>query len=118
MTQNDRGAYQRLLDSPLNHPGILDELWSAYIETNNVDFVLRIISVLDLDDRVRKRLYAWLQQTTLREYSRYAQQLAKWLFPIDFDNRSVGGPVDLDLHVALLAKSGDLKFSELPVQIP
>jgi hypothetical protein len=107
-----------LLDSPLDHPRILDELWSAYIETKNIEFVQRIISVLDLSDRVRERLNTWLQQTTLREYSRYQQQLAKWSFPIDFTNRSVGGPVDMDLHVALLAKRGQLKFSELPVQIP
>src|SRR5262245_35046879 len=104
MTEGD--AYQRLLGSPLDQPRVLDELWSAYSETKNVDFVLRILSVLDLDDRVRNRLATWLQHTTLREYSRYQQQLAKWSFPIDFGNRSIGGPVDLDLHVALLAKSG------------
>ncbi len=118
MTQYETGAYQKLLDAPLDHPQILDELWAAYIGTKNVDFVLRIISVLDLVDRVRERLNNWLQQTTPREYLGFQQQLAKWSFPIDFESRSVGGPVDLDLHVALLARGGLLKFSEFPVQIP
>ena len=48
-------------------------------------------------------------------YRDYRQLLIRCLFPIDYDQRSIDGPLDLDLHVALLARDGKLKFAELPV---
>lgn len=118
MRQKTSDCHHELLETSLDDPQLLDQLWAAYFETKNVDFVLRIVSVLDWSDRVRERLETWLQQTTLSDYSEYHEQFAEWSLPIDYDDRAIGGPLDLDLHVALLAKGGQLKFEELPVQIP
>lgn len=72
MSQKDK--YQKLLDSALDHPQVLDQLWSAYIETNNTEFILKIVSVLDWEDRVRDHLDTWLQQTSLEVFSNYHQK--------------------------------------------
>jgi len=117
MNETSTEAHRILLDADLNHPETLDQIWSAYMETKNVHFVMKIVSVLDWRDRVREHLEAWLQQTSSTEYFEYHQRLADWMFPIDYDNRTIEKPLDLDLHVALLAKNGQLKFDELPVQL-
>lgn len=36
------------------------------------------------------------------------------MFPVDYEERSISGPLDLDLHVAILARNGKLKFNQLP----
>ena len=38
-------------------------------------------------------------------------------YPIDYGLRTIDGPVDLDLHVALLARNGKLRFDELPIPL-
>jgi hypothetical protein len=118
MNHNNDDVYQKLLYCDLDHPQILDQIWSAYIETKNVNFVRKIVSVLDWDDRVRRHLETWLQQSDLIEITKYRQRFADWLFPINYENRTIDRPLDLDLHVAILAKNGQLKFDELPVKIP
>jgi len=118
MDETSSNVHKTLLDADLDHPEILDQLWSAYMETKNVHFVMKVVSVLDWPDRVRESLEAWLQQASSEEHLEYHQRLADWMFPIEYDNRTIEKPLDLDLHVALLAKNGQLKFDELPVQLP
>jgi len=118
MNETRSEAHEALLDADLNYPEMLDQLWSAYMETKNIHFVMKIVSVLDWGDRVREHLEAWLQQTSSAEHFEYRQRLADWMFPIDYENQTIERPLDLDIHVALLAKNGELKFDELPVQLP
>lgn len=110
--------FDELLESPLSHPQILDDLWRAYDATKEVAFVLKIVSVLDLSDRVRTHMEAWLEKCSDDELERNRPQLIAWSFPISYHSRTIDGPVDLDLHVALLAKSRQLQFKQLPIQIP
>ena len=82
--------------------------------------VRRIVSVLDGKDVVRGSLQTWLAQTHNWAESRdrdYQQLLIRCAFPIDYEKRLIDGPVDLDLHVAVLARSGELKFDELPIKL-
>ena len=112
-----------LLSTPIeSHPEILDSLWAEFKKSGNVAAVLRIVSVLDWEDRVRNRLDSWLREIrpemwAVAPYRDYRQLLIRCYFPIDYDKRSIGGPLDLDLHVALLARKGKLKFAELPVSL-
>jgi hypothetical protein len=112
----------RLLRAPIDGPEVLDRFWGEFSDTGNEAAVLRIVSVLDWDDLVRSRLQSWL--ATIRPetwatppYEDYQQLLIRCCFPINYDHRSIDGPVDLDLHVALLARSHKLKFADLPVPL-
>jgi len=111
-----------LLTAPLNSPEVLDQLWAYFSESGDVAAVRRIVSVLDGEDVVRARLQAWLSKThganwAEAPYRDYQQLLIRCSFPIDYEQRSIDGPVDLDLHVALLARNGELKFDELPINL-
>jgi hypothetical protein len=113
---------ERLLSAPIDNPEILDLFWADFTNTGTVAAVLRIVSVLDGDDLVRSRLQAWLSEIrpemwVMSPYKEYQQLLARCSFPIDYDRRSIGGPLDLDLHVSLLARSRELKFAELPIPL-
>ena len=107
-----------LLNSDLTEPAMLDQLWEAYINTKNTDFVLKIISVLDWEDNARKYLEAWVKNAPLSELTQYIQKLSDWFIPVNPINRTIDGPVDLDIHIALLALNEELNLNELPVQIP
>jgi hypothetical protein len=107
---------------PIDDPEVLDRLWGEFIDTGDEAAVRRIVSVLDWDDLVRIRLQAWLSGIRPESWSTaphrdYQQLLVACCFPIDYDNRSVDGPVDLDIHVALLARSHKLKFADLPIPL-
>ena len=111
-----------LLVANISGPHVLDALWSAYKETGNLDYPLRVLSVLDWDDGVRSRIRSWLAHLPegycdTPECVAFQVRFVRWTMPIDCTNKRIDGPVDLDLHVALLAKSGALKFSELPVTL-
>ena len=108
MMNQDFEALKQLLEGPLDYPEVLDDLWAAYLDTRDTAFVVKIISVLDWEDRTRKHLGR----------QEFSEQFAEWTFPIDCEKQTMGGPLDMDLHVALLAKYGQLKFDELPVQLP
>src|SRR5436190_1445104 len=111
-----------LLRTPIESPTVLDQLWAEFIDAGNVAMVLRIVSVLDWEDVVRNRLQSWLSEMrpemwAKAPYKDYQQLLIRCSFPINYDQRSIDGPVDLDLHVALLAGNGELKFADLPVSL-
>ncbi len=112
----------RLLRKPLDNPMILDLLWGEFIDSGNLAAVRRIVSVLDWEDLVRSRLQSWLseirpQMWAQTPYKDYQRLLIRCLFPIDYDRRSIDGSVDLDIHVALLARGHKLKFAELPIAL-
>ena len=117
MSQN-REALRKLLNEPMDYPEVLDDLWGAYMDTKQSAFVVKIASVLDWEDRTREHFATWLQNSSTEERMRYTKKLAEWSFPIDCEEQTLGGPVDLDIHVAILVKYGQLKFDELPIQIP
>ncbi|WP_299552730.1 hypothetical protein [Seonamhaeicola sp.] len=109
--------YEDIFLSPIDSPEQLDRNWSAYEETKDAKFILKIISVLDWEDKVRKRLEVWFPKTSLEERNSYLPLFSEWLFPMNYKNLTIDGPVDLDIQVALLAKAGKLKFNELPVPL-
>lgn len=109
---SDSSAQQQLLSEPIESPEVMDQLWSYFTASGNTRAVYRIISVLDWDDIVRERLQTWL--ATASNYRDYSEMFIRCTFPINYEQRLVDGPLDLDLHVALLARNGDLKFNELP----
>ena len=103
-------------------PEVLDQLWQHFSVTGDVDVLHQIASVLDWKDIVRLRLQEWLETTspncwTEEPYRSYRETFIRCVFPVNYEKRLVGGPVDLDLHVALAARNGDLKFIELPFQL-
>jgi hypothetical protein len=111
-----------LLCTPVDNPEIIDRLWSEFNNTGNVAAVHRIVSILDWDDSIRDRLQSWLSEIrpemwSTAPYKDYQQLFIRCCFPIDYEQRSIDGPVDLDLHVALLARNGKLKFDELPITL-
>jgi hypothetical protein len=111
-----------LLSTPIESPEILDFLWAEFMKSGNVAAVLRIVSVLDWEDHVRNHLQSWLREIRPAMWARplyrdYRKLLIRCCFPIDYDQRSIDGPIDLDLHVALLARNGKLKFAELPISL-
>lgn len=100
----------------------LDLLWSEFFVTGHSAPVLRIVSVLDGADLVRERLGRWLRDKSSgfwgkRAIAKYRPMLVRCQFPIDYDAGTISQGVDLDVHVALNAKSGNLKFSELPIEL-
>jgi hypothetical protein len=118
----DPSAAERLLTGPIYGAEVLDHLWSYYSSSKDERAVRRIASVLDWEDLTRLRLQAWLGTTspavwTEEPFRAYRSLLLRCAIPIDYENRSIEGPVDLDLHIALLARSGELKFEQLPVAL-
>lgn len=107
-----------LLSMPIDSPEKMDQLWFAYEETGNPEYVRRVISILDWDDKVRVLMEAWFQTVTPEEFERFLPKFAAWMFPMQPEDRTIDGPLDLDLQVALLARDGKLKLEELPVEIP
>lgn len=100
-------------------PEVLDQLWSRFDASEEVAVLNQIASVLDWKDIVRLRFQEWLEATSPKcwaeePYNNYREMFIRCMFPIDYEKRSIDGPLDLDLHVALLARNGDLKFNELP----
>jgi hypothetical protein len=119
---SNSSARDHLLAAPVDSPEALDRLWSHFSESGDAAAVRRIVSVLDGEDVVRERLQTWLAKTPNvnweeAPYREYRQLLIRCSFPIDYEKRSITGPVDLDLLVALWARNGELKFDELPVQL-
>ena len=100
----------------------LDLLWVEFFITGSLAPVLRIIGVLDEPDVVRAKLSEWLKETGRgffgkRTLARFLPVLARCAIPIRLQSLDIGGPLDVDLSVALTAKAGQLKFAELPVEL-
>jgi len=110
--------YKDLVNSPIDSPEIIDQLWLAYDKTKDKQFILKIISILDWEDRIRKQLETWFKEIDQEERIKYQVQLSNWMFPMNYNNLTIDEPVDIDLHVAILARNGHLKFNELPIQVP
>lgn len=103
----------------MTEPVDLDLLWSEFLVTGDTTPVHRVVAVLDWPDLVRARLTTWLQETGTgffgrRTIAKFQPLLTRCSFPINYETRTVEGPLDCDIHVALSAKQGNLKFAELP----
>jgi len=114
--------HAELLKNPVDGPDFLDALWKAYEDTKDLEYVKRVLTVLDWNDGVRSRIESWLSQlpdnfAAELEYELIQQRFIQWTMPVDLSKKTIDGPVDLDLHVALLARQGQLKFDELPVTL-
>ena len=108
-----------LPDEP--EPGWLDLQWIEFGITGDDNAVERIISVLDWPDIARQRLGVWLHSASgadwnAEPYSGYLHLFARILFPVDIENGTVDGPLDLDLQVVMQVQDGNLKFQELPFE--
>lgn len=107
----------------IDSPEMLDMMWMEFGVTGDAAPVLRVISVLDREDNVRRRLSEWLAAVphgrwNASPYREYRESLVRWSLPIDYERGSIDAPLDLDLQVALLAQHGQLKFDQLPVKLP
>ena len=109
--------YEELLNTPIQLPETLDQLWEAYGVTQDLRFAARVISILDRKDNVRWRLEEWLRDVSHEELMSHIPQMANWVIPIIPHNRTIDKPLDLDLHMALLARDGKLQFNELPIEL-
>jgi hypothetical protein len=110
------------LAMPIEHPEVLDLLWAEFGVSGDLTCVMRVVSVLDWEDVVRLRLQEWLEGTggvdwEQAPYRDYRQTFLRCVFPINYESRTIDGPVDLDLHAALLARNGELKFAALPIEL-
>jgi hypothetical protein len=113
--------FPRVADGP---PRIedLDFLWVEFFITGSLAPVERILGVLDEPDLVRAKLSEWLKRVGSgffgkRTLGQFLPVLARCAIPVRLESRDIDGPLDLDLSVALTAKAGNLKFSELPVPL-
>ena len=102
-------------------PVWLDIQWFEFGITGDESAVERIISVLDWPDVARERLEAWLRNVSGADwdappYAGYRDLFVRLLFPVDYEEGTVDGPVDIDLHIAMQARAGNLKFHELPFE--
>lgn len=100
----------------------LDLLWVEYFVTGSLAAVQRIVGVLDEPDLVRTKLAEWLTRTRAGLFGRmrierFVPVFARCAFPVELESTTIGGPLDLDLSVALAARAGKLKFTELPVPL-
>jgi hypothetical protein len=110
------------LTMPIVHPAVLDLLWAEFGVSGDLTCVQRVVSVLDWEDGVRRRLQEWLDGAGSVDweqapYCDYRQTFVRCVFPIKYDSRSIDGPVDLDLQVALLLRRGRLKVETLPIEL-
>lgn len=98
-------------------PEELDLLWTEFFVTGDLAPVRRVLGVLDEPDLVRARLTAWLKVTDEETFRKYVPLFQRVAFPIVFEESRIEPFVDLDLSVALAARSGQLKFDELPFEL-
>jgi len=117
----DDPNFPRVGDGP-PAPDELDLLWVEFFTTGNVAPLLRLIGILDEPDVVRAKLTRWLLDTGTgffgkRKLASFAPVLERCGIPVRFESMDIGGPLDLDLSVALAARVGKLKFAELPVPL-
>ena len=114
-------AFPRVGDGP---PAIheLDLLWCEFFITGSLTPVLRVVGVLDEPDVVRAKLTQWLRETRAGFFgqdkrAKFVPLFARCGIPVQLESRDIGGPLDVDLSVALAAKSGLLRFADLPVPL-
>jgi len=117
----DDPKFPRVGDGP-PAPDEMDLLWVEFFATGNLAPLLRIIGVLDEPDVVRAALTQWLLETGTgffgkRKLATFAPVFARCGIPVRLESFDIDGPLDLDLSVALAARAGHLKFSELPVPL-
>jgi len=110
------------LEITIAYPEDLDLLWAEFFVTGNKTALQHLVAVLDWKDVVREKLDKWLQNDRPRfigvEKRKETEAfLHKCLYPIDFDKKIIDGPVDLDIHTALNALEGNLKFDQLPIEL-
>lgn len=115
-------AFPDVLTMPIDRPRVLDLLWMEFGVTGSRDPVMRVVSVLDWDDVARARLEDWLTAHSDADWhdpplDAYQRLFVRCGFPIDYQARLIRSPLDIDLHVALLAAAGKLKFDALPVAL-
>jgi len=115
-------SFSRALEMPEEpEPAWMDVQWIEFGITGDESAVERIISVLDWPDVARQRLEAWLLDVSgadwdAQPYAGYRDLFVRILFPVDYDEGTVDGPVDIDLLIAMQARDGQLKFDELPFE--
>lgn len=117
----DDPNFPRVGDGPPT-PDEMDLLWVEFFTTGNLAPLLRIVAILDEPDVVRAKLTQWLRETGTsffgkRKLASFVPVLARCMIPVRLESMDVGGPLDVDLGVALAARAGQLKFSELPVPL-
>jgi hypothetical protein len=113
--------FPRVGDGP-PAPDEMDLLWVEFFITGNLAPVVRIVGVLDEPDVVRAKLSQWLREASggffgKRKVAHFVPVFARCMIPVQLESMDIGGPLDVDLSVALAAKTGKFKFTELPVPL-
>jgi hypothetical protein len=103
-------------------PEEMDLLWVEFFVTGNLAPLLRIVAILDEPDVVRAKLTGWLRETGTgffgkRKLATFVPVFARCGIPVQLESLDIGGPLDVDLSVALAARARQLKFVELPVPL-
>lgn len=116
--QLNEGSYEEPVQEISTDPIILDVVWSEFFITGDMQPLKQIVSVLDWPDIVRQKLDAWVKARDPKLALGDTETLLHdCMFPIDFEKQIINEPVDLDIHVALCARAGELKFAQLPIDL-
>ena len=105
------------LDLAIERPENLDLLWAEFFVTGLAQPILRIISTLDGDDRVRQRFEAWLHERSFFGRSKRASiaaALASVGIVTDVERQVVVTAGDLDLACFAIAEKRIPIFTMLP----
>ena len=102
-------------------PEHLDLLWAEFLATGSPDPVLRIVGVLDWEDRVRPLLDRWLRAWSPFGGARRratAATLREAGLPVDLDSKAIGTDADLDCLCFSIAERRIPIFKYLPFTLP
>jgi hypothetical protein len=113
-------SFPNALDLPIERPENLDLLWAEFFVTGSAPPVLRIVSTLDWDDRVRQRFEAWLHERSFFGRSKRASiaaALASVGIVTDVERKLVVSAGDLDLACFAIAEKRIPIFTMLPFQL-
>jgi len=59
----------------------------------------------------------WVEFFGKRRFAKFLPVFARCVIPVEFETSSIGGPLDVDVSLGLGARTGKLKFAELPIQL-
>lgn len=109
------------LELEIEGPEHLDLLWAEFFVTGSPNPILRIVGVLDRDDRVRWHLDRWLHAWSV--FGRTARRataatLREVGLPVDLDAKTIATDADLDCLCFSIAERKIPIFKLLPFTLP
>jgi hypothetical protein len=108
------------LDLPIEGPASLDLLWAEFFVTGGPEPIVRIISVLDNPDGVRRRLATWVGERSLFGGSKRratADTLSSVGLVVDLEHKIIKADGDLDCLCFAIAEKSFPIFQHLPFEL-